>query len=146
MSLIDSILTMNLCLCIIGWILEHFFAQSWVETWAGQLRLAESISKENANKNYNNRYGNRPNTDDGYNFRGRGLLHLTFRDNYHACTRYLHNQGWLSSDIDFEAQPQLVTDSGVYALLSAVWVWNTYRINEQIFIISRKPRYYSCAI
>ena len=69
--------------------------------------------------------------DDGYNFRGRGLLHLTFKDNYHACTRYLHNQGWLSSDIDFEAQPQLVTDSGVYALLSAVWVWNTYRINEQ---------------
>ena len=111
--------------------IEHFFAQSWVETWAGQLRLAESISKENANKNYNNRYGNRPNTDDGYNFRGRGLLHLTFKDNYHACTRYLHNQGWLSSDIDFEAQPQLVTDSGVYALLSAVWVWNTYRINEQ---------------
>lgn len=110
--------------------IEHFFAQSWVETWAGQLRLAESISKENANKNYN-KYGNRPNTDDGYNFRGRGLLHLTFRDNYHACTRYLHNQGWLSSDINFEAQPQLVTDSGVYALLSAVWVWNTYRINEQ---------------
>ncbi|WP_158655016.1 MULTISPECIES: hypothetical protein [Helicobacter] len=105
--------------------IEHFFAQSWVETWAGQLRLAESISKENANKNYNNRYGNRPNTDDGYNFRGRGLLHLTFRDNYHACTRYLHNQGWLSSDIDFEAQPQLVTDSGVYALLSAVYYWNT---------------------
>lgn len=103
--------------------IEHFFAQSWVETWAGQLRLAESISKENANKNYN-RYGNRPNTDDGYNFRGRGLLHLTFRDNYHACTRYLHNQGWLSSDIDFEAQPQLVTDSGVYALLSAVYYWN----------------------
>ena len=103
--------------------IEHFFAQSWVETWAGQLRLAESISKENANKNYN-RYGNRPNTDDGYNFRGRGLLHLTFKDNYHACTRYLHNQGWLSSDIDFEAQPQLVTDSGVYALLSAVYYWN----------------------
>ncbi|TLD91390.1 hypothetical protein LS80_011280, partial [Helicobacter trogontum] len=96
--------------------IEHFFAQSWVETWSGQLRLAESITRDNANRNYN-RYGNRPNTDDGYNFRGRGLLHLSFRDNYHACTRYLHNQGWLSSDIDFEAQPQLVTDSGVYALL-----------------------------
>lgn len=103
--------------------IEHFFAQSWVETWAGQLRLAESISKENANKNYN-RYGNRPNTDDGYNFRGRGLLHLTFRGNYHACTTYLHNQGWLDNSIDFEAQPQLVTDSGVYALLSAVYYWS----------------------
>ena len=69
--------------------------------------------------------------DDGYNFRGRGLLHLTFRDNYHSYTTYLHNQGWLDNDIDFEAQPQLVTDSGVYALLSAVWVWNTYRIGGQ---------------
>ena len=105
--------------------IEHFFAQSWVETWSGQLRLAESITKDNANKNYNNRYGNRPNTDDGYNFRGRGLLHLTFRGNYNACTTYLHNQGWLDNDIDFEAQPQLVTDSGVYALLSAVYYWNT---------------------
>ena len=104
--------------------IEHFFAQSWVETWSGQLRLAESITKDNANKNYNNRYGNRPNTDDGYNFRGRGLLHLTFRGNYNACTTYLHNQGWLDNDIDFEAQPQLVTDSGVYALLSAVSFWN----------------------
>ena len=78
---------------------------------------------KNANRNYN-RYGNRPNTDDGYNFRGRGLLHLTFRGNYNACTTYLHNQGWLDNDIDFEAQPQLVTDSGVYALLSAVSFWN----------------------
>ena len=94
-----------------------------VETWSGQLRLAESITRENANRNYN-RYGNQPNTDDGYNFRGRGLLHLTFRDNYHSCTTYLHNQGWLDNDIDFEAQPQLVTDSGVYALLSAVSFWN----------------------
>ena len=103
--------------------IEHFFAQSWVETWSGQLRLAESITRDNANRNYN-RYGNRPNTDDGYNFRGRGLLHLTFRDNYHSCTTYLHNQGWLDNSIDFEAQPQLVTDSGVYALLSAVSFWN----------------------
>ena len=105
--------------------IEHFFAQARAEC-GNTLVLEENITRENANRNYNaNRWlNNRPNTDDGYNFRGRGLLHLTFRDNYHACTRYLHNQGWLSSDIDFEAQPQLVTDSGVYALLSAVYYWN----------------------
>ena len=111
--------------------LEHFFAQCYVETWNGELRLAETITKERANTQYSNKYGNRPNTDDGYNYRGRGLLHLTWRSNYINCTAYLRNKGWLDTKVDFEANPQLVTNSGLYALLSAVWVWNTFKINKQ---------------
>ena len=49
--------------------LEHFFAQCYVETWNGELRLAETITKERANTQYSNKYGNRLNTDDGYNYR-----------------------------------------------------------------------------
>ena len=111
--------------------LEHFFAQCYVETWNGELRLAETITKERANMQYGNKYGNRLNTDDGYNYRGRGLLHLTWRSNYINCTAYLHNKGWLDAQVDFEANPQLVTSSGLYALLSAVWVWNIFKINKQ---------------
>lgn len=56
---------------------------------------------------------------------------MTWRSNYINCTAYLHNKGWLDTKVDFEANPQLVTNSGLYALLSAVWVWNTFKINKQ---------------
>lgn len=42
----------------------------------------EIITPELANKNYGARYGNRKGTNDGFNYRGAGLIQLTFRGNY----------------------------------------------------------------
>lgn len=52
-----------------------------------------------ANKVYNGRLGNRPGTDDGWNYRGRGQVHLTGRDNYAKAGKSL--------GIDLASSPDL---------------------------------------
>jgi len=52
---------------------------------------------------YGGRGGNRPGTDDGWNFRGRGLIQETFRDNYAAEAK--------ATGLDCLADPDLLTDT-----------------------------------
>jgi putative chitinase len=60
---------------------------------------------------YNGRMGNRANTDDGWNYRGRGLSQTTGRDAYSELSDKL--------GIDFVGHPELVNDPS-YALEVAV--------------------------
>jgi len=55
-----------------------------------------------ANKVYNGRMGNRLGSDDGWNFRGRGLPHLTGRDNY--------AKGSQVAGVDLVANPERALD------------------------------------
>lgn len=58
----------------------YIFATSEHETNLGRT-MTENISERAANANYGNRYGNtRP--GDGYRYRGRGYVQVTFKDNY----------------------------------------------------------------
>lgn len=58
--------------------------------------------------------GNRPGSDDGYTYRGRGVLGLTGRGRYLACGASL--------GVDLVAKPDLVAEP-FYGCLAGAWAW-----------------------
>lgn len=74
-----------------------------------------------ANRVYANKYGNGDeNSKDGYRFRGRGLCHLTFKDNYKA----FHKE----TGIDVVQHPEFLEEV-YYAVYAGCWYWRSRRIN-----------------
>jgi len=72
-----------------------------------------------ANKVYGNRNGNGPQASgDGWRYRGRGCLQLTFKGNYSSLSKDL--------GIDFVKNPNLVATE--YPLVSAAWFFNKNKI------------------
>lgn len=60
-----------------------------------------------ANKVYNGRMGNRAGTDDGWDYRGRGQVHITGRDNYRKAAA--------ATGVDLVASPDLALRKDVSA-------------------------------
>jgi putative chitinase len=80
-----------------------------------------------ANKIYANRMGNgAPESGDGYNYRGRGPIQLTGKDNYRAFAQEMFDD-WQNL---FE-NPDWVTADRDFALMSAIWFWNKNKLNVQ---------------
>lgn len=71
---------------------------------------------------YANRMGNGDaNSDDGFRFRGRGVIQLTGRSNYTAAGKAL--------GADLVGQPDLLKRPD-FACLSAAWFWQSHGLNE----------------
>ena len=77
-----------------------------------------------ANKTYGGRMGNgAEETGEGFKYRGRGLLQLTGKDNYKACSQALFQDGSLLEDPDLLLDPY-------YAIHSACWFWTKNKLNQ----------------
>jgi len=86
----------------------HFSAQRMMQVFPKRFPTQAStvgfVNNERAygNKVYNGRMGNRMETDDGFNFRGRGCLQITGRNNYTMIGK--------SCGIDLANNPDLAID------------------------------------
>lgn len=84
----------------------------------------DADQKTIASKAYSSKYGNgEPSTGDGYRYRGRGLIQVTWRDNYRAMARQ-YRQIYGNDKVDFERDPELLS-TFPYTVRSAVcyWLW-----------------------
>lgn len=90
-----------------------------------EVRDAENYlrnSEKMANRVYGGRYGNGDEASgDGYKYRARGLIGITFHDNYRLCGRALN--------LPLLDQPKLL-EQPEYAALSAAWFWWDRGLNE----------------
>jgi len=74
-----------------------------------------------ANHVYNGRNGNRPGTNDGWDYRGSGLPQLTGLANFRGASDHL--------GVDFVGNPDLLRTSRRYAAMVTAYFWDTRKLN-----------------
>lgn len=90
--------------------------------WVRELGSAQYLSKYDIGT-LAARLGNTPQADgDGQKYRGRGLIQVTGRTNYEACSEALFGDSRLLNT------PELL-ENPVYAALSAGWFWQKAGLN-----------------
>jgi putative chitinase len=102
-------------------------AATLVRTWPKRfpnLAAAQPFAgnpKALANQVYNGRMGNRPGTDDGWHFRGRGPKQITGRDNYTRLEAWMIGRG---VPLSIRTTPELLLSPHAGAM-SAAWFWKS---------------------
>jgi putative chitinase len=95
---------------------------------SGQFRYVKELGGDQYLSKYDTgtlakRLGNTPEADgDGQKYRGRGLIQITGRDNYLACSKALFGDNRLLST------PELL-EQAEWACKSAAWFWNSRSLN-----------------
>ena len=105
----------------------NYSAESLLRVWPSHFNTDNVNSyarnpEKIANRAYANRNGNGDESSgDGWNYRGRGLIQITFKDNYSACGNAIN--------LDLVNSPELL-EQATNAALSAAWFWQTRGCNE----------------
>ena len=114
----------------------NYSAEGLAKTWSKRFanpdgtpnELAQSIARNPqkiANAVYNGRMGNQPNSNDGWNFRGRGAIQITGRANYEAIGRIMAQYGVIESPEVILNNPDLLaSDPHNLSSACAYWVMN----------------------
>lgn len=87
----------------------------------GEQSLSEGRRRRILDYAYNGSNGNASSGDDGWNYRGRGLMQLTGRTNYQAFKE--------KTGVDFINYPDLIATVPQWAVESATWYWSTHQGN-----------------
>lgn len=100
----------------------NYSAKRMTEVWSRRFPTIASAApyarnpKALANKVYNGRMGNRPGTDDGWNYRGRGLIQITGRDGYAQVGKV--------AGLDLVANPSMANNPMfAFDIAAAFWTW-----------------------
>ena len=92
--------------------------------WVRELGSDQYLSKYDTGT-LAKRLGNTPEADgDGQKYRGRGLIQITGRANYEACSEALFGDARLLNTPELLEHP-------VYAAMSAAWFWHRAGLNTQ---------------
>lgn len=87
-----------------------------------------------ASRVYAGRMGNgSEQSKEGWKYRGRGIIQITGKNNYRACSLHLFGDTRLLDQPDILLQP-------IYAILSAIWFWKVNKLSQHSKDIRRATR------
>ena len=122
----------------------NYSASGLANTWPSRFRnpntkqpndRAYSIQRNPrliANAVYNGRLGNEVGTDDGWNYRGRGLIQLTGKSNYQALGQYIFSYNQMIESPDYFIENPDVVANSYWSYITAGAFWYKHNLNNYV--------------